>query len=184
MLILGDNIFHGVGLGETLETSIPQTGCHIFTYQVGNPENYGVLYSNSDGPLRIVEKPTDGNSNLAITGLYFFDSDGPGYARQVKPGRRGELEITDLIDLYLQQGELGVTHLSRGVAWLDTGTPDGMNDAANFVRVLEDRTGQKIACLEEIALHKNWISKDFLIEILDDKKSAYADYLRQLAHHE
>lgn len=180
LLILGDNIFYGVGVGQNLAKSISNMGSHIFTYRVKDPQNYGVLYTVDEVPVKIVEKPNDGESNLAVTGLYFFDNRASGYAKSIKPGKRGELEITDLIDVYLQQKELGVTYLSRGVAWLDTGTPSGMNDAANFVKVMEDRTGLKIACLEEIALSQGWIHSDTLLRNLLNNKSEYAEYLRSV----
>jgi len=160
MMILGDNIFYGAGLGSELKRSLPESGAHIFTYEVAEPRQYGILSLDSEGnPVSIEEKPEKSNSNLAVTGLYFFDSKVSQIAKEVKPSKRGELEITSVIDAYLQQGELSVTQLTRGTAWLDTGNPNALHDAATYIRVIEERTGLKIACLEEIALRNKWIEK-------------------------
>ena len=159
LLILGDNIFHGVGLGNQLRTLFNNSSAHIFTYEVSNPSDYGVLALNESGhPLSIEEKPVTPKSRLAVTGLYYFDNQVTSVARGVKKSARGELEITSIIDWYLKQGQLGFTHLTRGSAWLDTGTPDSLLDAANYVYVVEKRTSLKIGCLEEIAFQNNWIS--------------------------
>jgi glucose-1-phosphate thymidylyltransferase len=160
LMILGDNIFHGAGLGNELERLFPKTGCHIFTYRVANPGEYGILTLNADGtPQSIAEKPVHTNSDLAVTGLYFFDARVSQFASRVTPSPRGELEITSLIQSYLDLNELTFTQLTRGAAWLDTGRPASLHDASSFVRVLEERTGLKVACLEEIALNKGWITK-------------------------
>jgi len=166
ILVLGDNIFHGAGLGNELERLIPKLGCHIFTYRVSNPTDYGILTLDERGnPETISEKPRQPNSNLAVTGLYFFDGRVSDFAAKVTPSERGELEITSLIDLYLERHELTFTQLTRGAAWLDTGKPHSLHDASSFVRVIEERTGLKIACLEEIALNKGWITRSDVVNL-------------------
>ena len=182
MMILGDNIFHGVGLGNELADSLPSTGAHIFTYEVANPSEYGVLeINNLDAPISITEKPKEFISNLAVTGLYYFDSKVSALAKEVKPSSRGELEITSLIEAYLNSGTLTYTKLSRGTAWLDTGNPNSLHDAASYIRIIEDRTGLKIACLEEIAMRKGWITRDQIIDqIKHYRENHYAKYLKKL----
>ncbi len=182
LMILGDNIFHGVGLGHQLEETLPGIGAHIFTYTVSDPTQYGVLNLDSEGlPLAIEEKPRNPTSNLAVTGLYFFDNRVVEVAKQVKPSTRGELEITSVIDWYLQRKELTLTQITRGAAWLDTGNPNSMHDASTYVRVVEERTGLKIACLEEIAYGQGWISKEELIEYsLRFKHNDYGKYISKL----
>jgi glucose-1-phosphate thymidylyltransferase len=182
VLILGDNIFHGAGLGHDLSRKFPKRGSHIFTYEVSNPSAYGILTLDDEGkPSSIEEKPKISESNLAVTGMYYFDERASGIASKVKPSARGELEITSVIGEYLNSGELTFTHLSRGTAWLDTGTIESMHDAATYVRVLEERTGLKIACLEEIGLQNNWISKESILDLIKSKKNcAYTDYLKKL----
>jgi glucose-1-phosphate thymidylyltransferase len=179
LLILGDNIFHGVGLGANLRSHLPQSGSHIFTYLVSNPSDYGVIYLNDQGfPIGLKEKPTDAKSNLAITGLYFFGEGVSGVAKSISPSARGELEITDLLLKYLEVGSLTYTQLSRGTAWLDTGTANGMHDASTYVRVIEERTGLKIGCLEEIALNMGLISPHFLENLLSPgNRNSYDDYV-------
>ena len=179
LMILGDNIFHGAGLGQQLQKTLPNYGSHIFTYEVADATQYGVLTLDSTGrPSSIEEKPKDPNSNLAVTGLYFFDARVVEVAKLVKPSPRGELEITSVIQWYLQRDQLTATHLSRGTAWLDTGTPRGIDDAATYVRVIEERTGLKIACLEEIALKNGWIDRNKVSEIgLEMQNSEYGRYL-------
>lgn len=167
LMILGDNIFHGAGLGHELSRSLPSSGAHIFTYEVSNPSDYGVLeLDENQKPVSITEKPTTFISNLAVTGLYFFDHQASNAAKAIKPSPRGELEITSLIEHYLRNQELTFTALTRGTAWLDTGNPNSLNDAAAFIRIIEERTGLKIGCLEEIALEKKWISRENFEEIL------------------
>lgn len=182
MMILGDNIFHGVGLGNELSNSLPSAGAHIFTYEVSNPSEYGVLeIDEQNSPISITEKPKEFISNLAVTGLYFFDSKVSSLARAVKPSSRGELEITSLIDSYLQVGALTYTKLSRGTAWLDTGNPDSLHDAASYIRIIQDRTGLKIACLEEIAWNKGWISEQQVQKrALEYRVNDYGKYLLQI----
>ena len=182
LMILGDNIFHGAGLGHQLQETLPKSGAHIFTYTVSDPTQYGVLNLDEEGrPSAIEEKPKNPTSNLAVSGLYFFDERVPEVAKQVTPSPRGELEITSVIDWYLKRGEITLTKLSRGAAWLDTGNPDSMHEASAYVKVIEDRTGLKIACLEEIAFFEGWVTLDQLklsAEIYG--KSSYGTYLRKL----
>lgn len=182
LLILGDNIFHGAGLGHQLRNILPPTGAHIFTYKVRDPSQYGILTLNPNGsPIAIQEKPVTSESDLAITGLYFFDSYASTIASKVRPSVRGELEITSVLDEYLQRQTLTFTQLSRGTAWLDTGNPHAMNDAANFIRVIEERTGMKIACLEEIALFNNWITESDVRDMSNLYPSnEYGSYLLSL----
>ena len=182
LLILGDNIFYGAGLGQSLQNLLPESGSHIFTYDVSNPSDYGILEVDENGaPVSIEEKPQSPKSRLAVTGLYFFDKKGPAIAETIKPSARGELEITSVIDSYLRNHELTYTSLTRGTAWLDTGNADSLHDASSFVRIIEERTGSKIACLEEIAFQNNWITRDNLLN--SAKKlgnSSYAKYLVKL----
>jgi glucose-1-phosphate thymidylyltransferase len=180
LMILGDNIFYGTGLGNQLQRILPTSGSHIFTYPVPNPGQYGILTLNQEGiPISIVEKPSKAESNLAVTGLYFFDSQATQFAETVVPSSRGELEITSVIEKYLAKNQLSVTHLGRGVAWLDTGTPEGLHDAASYVRIIEERTGLKIACLEEIALYNGWIDSGIVRQNLIKKNihNEYNDYV-------
>jgi glucose-1-phosphate thymidylyltransferase len=183
LLILGDNIFHGAGLGHELARSLPSSGAHIFTYIVSNPSEYGVLEIDKDSnPVSITEKPKNFISNLAVTGLYFFDSQAPINAKNIKPSPRGELEITSLIDCYLKAKSLTYTALTRGTAWLDTGNPNSLNDAANYIRIIEERTGLKIGCLEEVALNNSWIDHDKLAQIAFELgNNSYSKYLISLS---
>jgi glucose-1-phosphate thymidylyltransferase len=179
LMILGDNIFHGAGLGHELVKTLPNVGAHIFTYEVSDPSQYGVLTLDSSGKAEsIEEKPERTNSKLAITGLYFFDGSVSEIAKNVSPSKRGELEITSVLQQYLDLKLLTFTQLSRGVAWLDTGSPTSMHDASTYVRVIEERTGLKIACLEEIALQNQWITVDKL-EIIT--KNSYNLYLEKIS---
>lgn len=163
LLVLGDNIFHGSGLGMELRNTFPVLGAHIYTYEVSNPGQYGILTLDHKGlPESIKEKPLQSKSNLAITGLYFFDSQASDFAKEIKPSPRNELEIVSVLESYLHRKELSFTHLSRGVAWFDTGTINALHDAASYVRVIQERTGLNIACLEEISLHQKWITLDDL----------------------
>ena len=182
LMILGDNIFHGAGLGRDIARELPSSGAHIFTYEVSNPSEYGILEISSDGkPLSITEKPAHFISNLAVTGVYFFDGKVSGIAKSVQPSKRGELEITSVIDHYLKSDSLTFTQLSRGAAWLDTGNPDSLSDAAAYVRIIEDRTGLKIACLEEIAFSQGWMTLEQLHTRIEQyKMNSYAKHLQRL----
>ncbi len=179
LMVLGDNIFHGAGLGKGILNTLPQLGAHIFAYEVTDPSSYGVLEIDASGePKSIIEKPHSPKSNLAVTGLYFFDNRVSEISKHVEPSKRGELEITSVLQHYLDNDLLTYTKLSRGSAWLDTGNPKSLNDAANFVRVIEERTGLKIACLEEIAWKNNWISKSQIEKIVVElAASEYSKYL-------
>ncbi len=181
MLILGDNIFHGVGLGSELK-NLATKGAHIFTYEVSNPQDYGILELDSLGnPKSVEEKPITSQSKLAITGLYVFDSNAPRIAKTLTPSNRGELEITSLINHYLQSENLSISRLSRGTVWLDTGTPSSLYDATSYVRIIEERSGLKIACLEEIGWNSGWIDGAILkSQIQKYLKSSYGSYLEKL----
>ncbi len=184
-LVLGDNIFHGEGLSRRLQAAAQatQAGATIFAYQVADPERYGVVTLDAAGKaLEIVEKPKDPPSNLAVTGLYFYDASAPARAKSLKPSPRGELEITDLNRLYMQDGLLAVETLNRGYAWLDTGTQDSLLDAANFIAAVERRQGLKIGCPEEIAWRQRWIDTAALARLAEPlRKSGYGDYLLRVA---
>jgi glucose-1-phosphate thymidylyltransferase len=182
-LILGDNLFYGHDLPRSLkEAGLRTSGATIFGYRVADPQAYGVVEFAPDGAVvSLEEKPAAPKSNYAIPGLYFYDSDVVLMARSLKPSKRGELEITDLNRLYLEAGRLHVELLSRGTAWLDTGTHDALVQAAQFVQVIEQRQGLKIACLEEIALKHGWIDRATLeAGIARHGKSSYATYLKGL----
>ncbi|WP_371170433.1 glucose-1-phosphate thymidylyltransferase RfbA [Aliiroseovarius sp. 2305UL8-7] len=183
-LVLGDNIFFGHGLQELLvEAGEQSSGGTVFGYRVADPERYGVVGFDQDGKASsIIEKPTTPPSNYAVTGLYFLDGSAPERAKQVKPSDRGELEITTLLETYLHEGSLSVKLMGRGYAWLDTGTHGSLLDAGNFVRTLEQRQGQQVGCLEEIAFSNGWIGIDALKERAKVfAKNAYGRYLSQLA---
>jgi glucose-1-phosphate thymidylyltransferase len=184
LMILGDNIFHGAGLGRDLINELPSSGAHIFTYEVSNPSDYGILEVDQNGrPVAITEKPLEFKSNLAVTGVYFFDGNVSAVAKEVEPSKRNELEITSIIDHYLKAGSLTFTRLSRGSAWLDTGNPDSLNDAALYVKIIEDRTGLKIACLEEIAWTNGWIDSNQLHQLATRlQRNNYSKYLIGLIH--
>lgn len=182
-LILGDNIFFGHGLGEVLRGPAARAkGATVFGYRVHDPERYGVAEFDSAGKvLSIEEKPAKPRSNFAVTGLYFYDADVVEIAKSVKPSPRGELEITSVNQAYLDRGDLLVERLGRGFAWLDTGTANSLLEAGEFVRTLEQRQGQPIACLEEIAFENGWIDAAGVERQADlFKKSKYGEYIRAL----
>ena len=182
-MILGDNLFYGHGLPEALLSASARTkGGSVFGYYTKMPEQYGVVeFDENNKALSIEEKPTIPKSNYAVPGIYFFDDRVVEFASAIKPSARGELEITDLIDAYLQRGELHVEILGRGTAWLDTGTPDTLIEAAHFVQVIQHRQGLKISCPEEIAFFEGWIDRKKLNESIEKyKKSAYGKYLASL----
>ena len=182
-LVLGDNIFFGHGLPELLaEADTRTTGGTVFGYQVADPERYGVVDFDTDGTVRgIVEKPEKPPSNHAVTGLYFVDGTAPQKARTVKPSARGEVEITSLLEIYLAEGNLKVTKMGRGYAWLDTGTHGSLLDAGNFVRTIERRQGQQIGSPEEVAFEQGWITRADLARLAERyKKNEYGTYLAKL----
>jgi len=182
-LILGDNLFYGADLTSVLEKASAQSsGATIFGYHVATPSAYGVVEFDEKGHvLSLEEKPANPKSDYAIPGLYFYDEKAVAYARDLKPSARGELEITDLNRCYLENGTLRVELLGRGTAWLDTGTHDSLIEAAEFVQVIQHRQGLKIACLEEIAFERNWLSRDQLhAQAVLHGSSSYAVYLKSL----
>jgi glucose-1-phosphate thymidylyltransferase len=182
-LVLGDNLFYGHDFQKTVrDASQRADGATIFGYYVSNPEAYGVVEFDAAGKaISLEEKPKAPKSKYAVPGLYFYDSQVVDLARNLKPSARGELEITDLNRVYLERGQLHVETLGRGLAWLDTGTHDSLLEAADFVRAIQNRQGLKIACIEEIALLKEWITKEQLKTLIEDLgKTSYADYLRTL----
>ncbi len=184
-LVLGDNILYGHNLSEILRQAAKTTsGATVFAYPVRDPERYGVVTLDPQGrPLAIEEKPKQPRSNLAVIGLYFYDTDVVEIALSLKPSERGELEITDVNRVYLTQQKLRVINFGRGYAWFDTGTPDALLSAATFVQALESRQGLKIACLEEIAFRSGFIGKPELIARSERLgQSTYGDYVRELAH--
>lgn len=179
-LILGDNIFYAEGLSARLQAvAMRQEGATVFGYYVKNPQEYGVVTFDAQGKaIDIVEKPREPKSNYVVTGLYFYDNSVVDIASQLKPSARGELEITDVNKVYLKKGTLRVESLSRGTAWLDTGSHGALLDAANFIRVVEERQGLKIACPEEIAYRMGFIDQEQLLRLAESlKKSGYGDYL-------
>jgi glucose-1-phosphate thymidylyltransferase len=184
-LILGDNIFYGYGFtGMLREAASRPTGATVFGYHVTDPERFGVVEFDADGKaISIEEKPAEPKSNYAVTGLYFYDNRVIEIAKNIKPSPRGELEITDVNNAYLQLGELNVSLMGRGFAWLDTGTHESLMDAGHFVQTVEARQGFKVACLEEIGYRNGWLSKDKLLqqaEVL--KKTGYGQYLARVVH--
>ena len=182
-LVLGDNIFYGQNFSPKLkEASLRESGATVFGYQVRDPERFGVVAFDSNGKVTsIEEKPKKAQSNFAVTGLYFYDNQVVELAKQVTPSARGELEITDLNRLYLDQGNLHVELLGRGFAWLDTGTHESLLEAGQFVQTIEHRQGFKIACLEEISFNNGWLDKETLrIAAELQSKNSYGQYLQSL----
>ncbi|MDQ0289842.1 glucose-1-phosphate thymidylyltransferase RfbA [Oligosphaera ethanolica] len=182
-LVLGDNIFYGANLGDICTQAAAQpNGATVFGYYVSDPERFGVVeFDENHMAISIEEKPVRPKSHYAVTGLYFYDNDVVGIAKQIKPSARGELEITSVNNEYLKRGDLRVERLGRGYAWLDTGTHDAMLDAANFIRTIETRQGQQVACLQEIAYENGWMSKEQVRESIKDLlKTEYGQYLMRL----
>lgn len=181
-LVLGDNIFYGVGLAESLKSHNNPNGGVVFAYHVSDPERYGVVEFDDDGhAISIEEKPEQPKSNYAVPGLYFYDNSVVEVAKNIKPSDRGELEITDVNRVYLEQDKLNVAVLSRGTAWLDTGTFSSLMQAGEFVRVIEDRQGQKIGCIEEVAFNMGYIDAQQLQKLAEPlAKSGYGLYLKEL----
>jgi glucose-1-phosphate thymidylyltransferase len=184
-LVLGDNIFYGTGLGTSLQKCVHPNGGHIFAYHVANPTAYGVVEFDSTGKaLSIEEKPARPKSSYAVPGLYFYDNFVVEVARGIRPSARGELEITDVNQAYLKEGRLQVEVLERGTAWLDTGTFGSLMQAAEFVRVVEERQGLKIGCVEEIAYRQGFITAEQLERLAEPlRKGGYGDYLLGLLQH-
>jgi len=182
MVVLGDNFLYGMGLGASLKEAYPGSGALVFSYKVNNPSDYGVVVVDRDGyAVSLEEKPADPKSDLAIPGIYFLDSDAYSVVNTLKPSARGETEITDLLNHYLEKKQLKVQQLARGTAWLDTGSFDNLLGAGEFVRVLEKRQGLKIGCPEEVALRENLISREeFLLLTNEMPKSDYLEYLLKL----
>jgi glucose-1-phosphate thymidylyltransferase len=183
-LVLGDNIFYGYSFGRTLlETAKLEDGAVVFGYWVKDPERYGVVeFDDQDHVLSLEEKPAHPKSNYAVTGLYFYSNDVAAKVKSLKPSTRGELEITDLNKLYLQEGRLKVKLLGRGFAWLDTGTHDSLLQASNYIATIEARQGLKVSCIEEIAYNRGFINKEQLLRLADEyRKNHYGDYLRSIA---
>ena len=185
-LVLGDNIFYGTGLGRQLRTLSDVDGGYVFAYEVSDPERYGVVeFDNDNKVLSIEEKPARPKSKYAVPGLYFYDNEVVSISKNLKPSSRGEYEITDVNKVYLQKGKLKVAILDRGTAWLDTGTFESMNDAGEFVKVIEKRQGTKIGCIEEIAYRMGFINRAQLLEQADAlEKSGYGHYLKKVAAYE
>ncbi|MBI5857859.1 MAG: glucose-1-phosphate thymidylyltransferase RfbA [Sphingobacteriales bacterium] len=183
-LILGDNIFHGTGLDKQLQTLTDVDGGYVFAYQVSDPERYGVVeFDRNMNAVSIEEKPKQQKSNYAVPGLYFYDNEVVGIAKNLKPSARGEFEITDVNKEYLNRGKLKVAVLDRGTAWLDTGTFESLSDASEFVRVIEKRQGTKIGCVEEVAYRNGFISKEQLLQLAAElSKSGYGEYLKKIAN--
>jgi len=181
-LILGDNIFFGSNLQETLNSSVDPNGGIVFAYHVSDPERYGVVeFDNKFQAISIEEKPKFPKSNYAVPGLYFYDNQVVDIAKNLKPSSRGELEITDVNKVYLEKGELQVRTMSRGTAWLDTGTFNSLMQAGQYVQVIEERQGLKIGCIEEIAWRQGFITAEQLIEIAKPlRKSGYGEYLEKI----
>jgi glucose-1-phosphate thymidylyltransferase len=185
-LILGDNIFYGQGMGTLLQENKSVEGGVVFAYHVNDPERYGVVeFDQNKKAISIEEKPKVPKSNYAVPGLYFYDNNVVEIAKNLQPSARGEYEITDINNEYLKQGKLKVGVLDRGTAWLDTGTINSLMQAAEFVRVIEERQGLKIGCIEEVAYRMGYITKDELIKIAEPlRKSGYGEYLLKVANEE
>lgn len=182
-LVLGDNIFYGAGMGTLLQSNTNVEGGVVYAYQVHDPERYGVVeFDEHFNALSIEEKPLNPKSNFAVPGLYFYDNSVVKIAKALQPSARGEYEITDINKVYLEQGNLKVSVLSRGTAWLDTGTFDSMMEASQFVQILENRQGLKVGCPEEVAYRMKFIDKEQLLRLAEPlKKSGYGKYLENLA---
>jgi glucose-1-phosphate thymidylyltransferase len=181
-LVLGDNIFYGHGFGNSLKRCTNPEGGIVFAYQVSDPERYGVVeFDENRTAISIEEKPAEPKSNFAVVGLYFYDNDVVEIAKSIKPSDRGELEITAVNEEYLKRSKLKVQSMGRGSAWLDTGTFGSMNDAAQFVEVIEKRTGYKVGCIEEVAWQEGFITEEALRELAEPlKKSGYGKYMLDL----
>lgn len=184
-MVLGDNIFYGFDFSRTLrEAAELKDGAMVFGYYVKDPERYGVAEFDTDGKvLSLEEKPLEPKSNYAVTGLYFYGNDVVSKSKNLKPSKRGELEITDLNRLYLEEGRLKMSIMGRGMAWLDTGTHDSLLEASNFIATIENRQGLKVACIEEIAYRNGYITKEQLLQLAEPlKKNYYGEYLIKISN--
>jgi glucose-1-phosphate thymidylyltransferase len=184
-LVLGDNIFYGAGLVPLLQANKDPDGGVVFAYHVQDPERYGVVeFDNNNQAISIEEKPAHPKSNFAVPGLYFYDNEVVAMAKALKPSKRGELEITDINNIYLKKGKLKVAQMGRGTAWLDTGTFDSLMQAATFVQVIEQRQNLKVGCIEEVAYRMKFISKNQLLDLAKPlEKSGYGTYLQMVANY-
>jgi glucose-1-phosphate thymidylyltransferase len=181
-LVLGDNIFYGDGFYDVLQEAAAQEASTIFAYYVKEPQRYGVVeFDGRNTVVSIEEKPKAPKSHFAVTGLYFYDNEVVRIAKSLKPSARGELEITDVNNAYLRKGKLNVVPLSRGYAWLDTGTHDSLMDASSFIKTIEDRQGLKIGCIEEVAYRMKFIDKEQLFKLADGFKTSHGEYLKAIA---
>lgn len=178
-LVLGDNIFHGSEMGDSLKKSVRDQGATVFAYEVSDPQRYGVIeFDNKNRAISIIEKPQDPKSNFAVVGLYFYDNDVVKIAKSIKPSARGELEITDVNEAYLHRGDLNVHVIDRGSVWLDTGTINSLHDATDYIRVVQNRTGLIIGSPEEVAYREGLITKSQLNDLAEPlRKSGYGEYL-------
>jgi glucose-1-phosphate thymidylyltransferase len=185
-LILGDNIFHGSGLGRQLMDYTDLEGAHIFAYRVADPKRYGVVEFDDEGKVSsIEEKPENPKSNFAVPGLYFYDESVVEIAKEIKPSPRGEIEITSINNAYLRSNSLRVSVLPRGTAWLDTGTVQALHDASSYIKILEERQGTKVSCLEEVAWRQGWITDEDLATLAHGYGSSpFGDFLNLLLHEE
>ena len=179
-LILGDNIFWGQNFRPILEKAKKNLGATIFGYEVIDPERFGVVEFRNEKVLSIEEKPKTPKSNYAVTGLYFYDNKVIEYAKEIKPSKRGELEISSINQIYIEKSHINIEILGRGFAWLDTGTNESLLEASVFIETIQKRQGFRIACLEEIAIRNKWVSKDSISKIMNNQKSEYAVYVRKL----
>jgi glucose-1-phosphate thymidylyltransferase len=185
-LVLGDNVFYGRGFSQTLQSTAKQVnetgGGAIFGYYVKDPASYGVVEFDAQGKaLSIEEKPAKPKSHYAVPGLYFYDKEVTEIAKNIKPSARGEIEITEVNNTYLKKGSLSVEVLGRGMAWLDTGTYDGLLEAANFIETIQKRQGMYVSCIEEIAYNNGWLSKEGLLKLASEYKTEYGNYLKYIA---
>ena len=183
-LILGDNLFYGSGLGKILRKRNNQKGATVFAIEVDNPERYGVIEIDSQNkPLSIEEKPKNPKSNLALTGLYFYDNNVVEISKSINPSRRGEKEITAVNNVYLNKNSISVEILPRGMTWIDAGTPDSIYKAGEFVKIIEERTSRKVACLEEVAFNLGFIDQKEIIQSIDRYgDSSYSKYLEKIVN--
>jgi glucose-1-phosphate thymidylyltransferase len=181
-MILGDNIFHGVNLSSQMKSSTGLQGATIFAHKVKDPERYGVVEFDNEGQVTgVIEKPINPKSNYAVPGLYFYDSQVVDFAEQISPSKRGELEITEVNNLYIKQNQMTVVKLEKGTTWLDAGTFESLHDASTYIKILEERQGKKIGCLEEIAFENKWINTSEIEESIKIyKNNSYGAYLEQL----